>query len=144
MSRMDQKRILKRLNLILNSAERRLLCLLPPRHVFQIGSDKLNIAVAQIIGKRRHDLSRPAAYGFRVADQIVQPLRCQIFSRVLRQVEIGADIGSAGSVKLVTGEALHKEESLADAGRVCRRQRRTTASAGQRKRGEGWLASFAN
>ena len=108
----------------LNSAERRLLCLLPPRHVLQIGSDKLDIAVAQIIGKRRHDLSRPAAYGFRVADQIVQPLRCQIFSRVLRQVEIGADIGSAGSVKLVTGEALHKEESLADACRVCRRQRR--------------------
>ena len=128
----------------LNGAERRLLCLLPPRHVLQIGSDQLDIAVAQIIGKRRHDLSRPAAYGFRVADQIVQPLRCQIFSRVLRQVEIGADIGSAGSVKLVTGEALHKEESLATRAGSVGGSAESTASAGQRKRGEGWLASFAN
>ena len=93
--------------------------------MFQIGNDKPDLAVAQMVRwKRRHGQSGPSAHGSRVADQIVQPLRREIFGRIFRQVEVRADIGSTGAIQLVAGEALHDEQSLASADRVCRRQRR--------------------
>jgi hypothetical protein len=99
------------------------LCLLPAGHVLQISNDQVDLAVAQIIRQGRHGLSGPSAYRFRVADQIVQSLRSEIFGWILRQVEVRADIGGTGAVEFVAGEALHDEECLAGADRVCRRQR---------------------
>ena len=118
-----------------------LLGLFSAGHVFQISNDEIDLAVAEIIGQRRHYLSGPGAHCLGIADQIVQPLRGEIVRRVLRQVEVRADIGGAGPIELVTGQTLHHEESLAVADRVVRRQ---TASAGQRDSGEGSLTSFAN
>jgi len=101
-----------------------LLGLLSASHVLQIGNNKPDLAVVQIVRwKRRHGQSGPGAHGFRVADQIVQPLRREIFGRILRQVEVGADIGSTVAIQLVAGEALHDEKSLASADRVGPRTR---------------------
>jgi len=81
--------------------------------VLEIGDNEANLAVAEIIGRKgRHGLSRPGAYSFRVADQIVQALRRQVFGRVLRQIEVRPDIGGASSIQLVAGEALNHEQRL--------------------------------
>ena len=82
----------------------RLLWLLPVSHVLQIRNDKPDLVVAQMVRwKWRHGLSGPGADGARIADQIMQPLRRKIFGRILRQVEVRVDIGSAGAIQLVAG-----------------------------------------
>jgi hypothetical protein len=95
-----------------------LLGFFPASHVLQISDDKIDLAVTQIDGKRRHALSGPGAHGFWVADQIAQSLQREIFSRILRAVEVGADIGSTGPIQLVAGQALNDKESLAGADRI--------------------------
>ena len=78
--------------------------------MLQIHDDKLDLAVAQMVWrKRRHRQSGPCAHSSRIADQIVQALRCEIFGRILRQVEVWADIGSTGTIQLVARKALHDE-----------------------------------
>lgn len=67
---------------------------------------------------------RPGAHSFRVADQIVQFLRRQVFGGVLGQIEVRPDIGGAGAVQLVAGEALNHEQRLPCANRIGRGQRR--------------------
>jgi hypothetical protein len=91
----------------------------------EIGDNEANLAVAEIIGRKgRHGLGRPGAQSFRVPDQIVQALRRQVFGRILRHVEVKADIGGASSVQLVAGEALNHEQRLPCANGTGRGQRR--------------------
>jgi hypothetical protein len=37
----------------------------------------------------------------------------------LRHVEVRADVRSTGGIQLVAGEALHDEQSLSSANRIC-------------------------
>jgi hypothetical protein len=93
-------------------------------HVLQIGDDVADVLVAQQIRRPAvHLHRRPAAHRFRVADQRVQPLVRHVFGRIHRQVEIGADVGSAGAVQFVTRQALRDIESLSGASGIVRRQR---------------------
>ena len=55
----------------------------------------------------------------------MQPLGREILGRILRQIEVRADVRSTRAIQLVTGETLHGEQDFAGAGRIRRWQRRT-------------------
>jgi len=68
-------------------------------HVLQIGNDKVDLAIAQmVLRKWWHGHCRPRAHGSGVADHIMQSLRREIFGRILRQVEVRTNVLVAGAM----------------------------------------------